>query len=155
MHACVCAKSSQSCPTLCDPTDQSPPGSSVQGTLPARILEWVAVPSCRDLPNPEIKPTSPMTPALADGFFTNGTAWEAPALCKYIPAQLVFSYYYFLPHFWGVSLGFSGGSDGKESTCNAGDPGSIPGSGRYLGEGNGLLVGYRPWVTVSWARLSD
>ena len=35
------------------------------------------------------------------------------------------------------SLGFPGGSDGKESTCNAGDPGSIPGSGRSPGEGNG------------------
>ena len=33
--------------------------------------------------------------------------------------------------------GFPGGSDGKESTCNAGDPGSIPGSGRSPGEGNG------------------
>ena len=33
--------------------------------------------------------------------------------------------------------GFPGGSDGKESTCNAGDPGSIPGSGRSSGEGNG------------------
>ena len=30
-----------------------------------------------------------------------------------------------------------GGSDGKESACNAGDPGSIPGSGRFPGEGNG------------------
>ena len=33
--------------------------------------------------------------------------------------------------------GFSGGSDHKESACNAGDPGSIPGSGRCPGEGNG------------------
>ena len=33
--------------------------------------------------------------------------------------------------------GFPGGSDGKESACNAGDPGSIPGSGRTTGEGNG------------------
>ena len=33
--------------------------------------------------------------------------------------------------------GFSGGSDGKASACNEGDPGSIPGSGRSLGEGNG------------------
>ena len=32
--------------------------------------------------------------------------------------------------------GFPGGSDGKESACNAGDPGLIPGSGRFLGEGN-------------------
>ena len=34
-------------------------------------------------------------------------------------------------------LGFLGGSDGKESACNAGDLGSIPGSGRFPGEGNG------------------
>ena len=33
--------------------------------------------------------------------------------------------------------GFPGGSDGKESTHNAGDPGSIPGSGRFPGKGNG------------------
>ena len=33
--------------------------------------------------------------------------------------------------------GFPGGSDGKESACNVGDVGSIPGSGRSLGEGNG------------------
>ena len=39
------AKSPQSCPTLCDPMDHSPPGSSVHGVLQARILEWVARPS--------------------------------------------------------------------------------------------------------------
>ena len=33
--------------------------------------------------------------------------------------------------------GFPGGSDGKESTCNSGDLGSIPGSGRFPGEGDG------------------
>ena len=33
--------------------------------------------------------------------------------------------------------GFPGGSDGKESTCNVGDPGSVPGLGRSPGEGNG------------------
>ena len=35
----------QSCPTLCDPTDSSPPGSSVHGILQARVLEWVAISS--------------------------------------------------------------------------------------------------------------
>ena len=40
------------------------------------------------------------------------------------------------------SLGFPGGSDGKASASNAGDPGSIPGSGRSLGEGNGNLLQY-------------
>ena len=44
---CVCAKSLQSCPTLWDPMDCSPPGSSVHGILQARILEWVAMPSSR------------------------------------------------------------------------------------------------------------
>ena len=37
------AKSLQSCPTLCDPIDRSPPGSSVPGILQARTLEWVAI----------------------------------------------------------------------------------------------------------------
>ena len=37
------AKSLQLCPTLCDPTDGSPPGSPVPGILQARILEWVAI----------------------------------------------------------------------------------------------------------------
>ena len=37
------AKSLQSCPTLCDPIDGSPPGSPVPGILQARTLEWVAM----------------------------------------------------------------------------------------------------------------
>ena len=40
--AAAAAKSLQSCPTLCDPIDSSPPGSAVPGILQARILEWVA-----------------------------------------------------------------------------------------------------------------
>ena len=36
------AKSLQLCPTLCNPIDSSPPGSSIPGTLQARTLEWVA-----------------------------------------------------------------------------------------------------------------
>ena len=39
----VAAKSLQSCPTLGDPIDGSPPGSTVPGILQARILEWVAI----------------------------------------------------------------------------------------------------------------
>ena len=41
--AAAAAKSLQSCPTLCDPIDGSPPGSPVPGTLQARTLEWVAI----------------------------------------------------------------------------------------------------------------
>ena len=43
---CLVAKS---CPTLCDPMDCSPPGSSVRGTSQARILEWVAISSSRGI----------------------------------------------------------------------------------------------------------
>ena len=39
-HAAAAAKSLQLCPTLCDPTDSSPPGSPVPGILQARTLEW-------------------------------------------------------------------------------------------------------------------
>ena len=42
-YAAAAAKSLQSCPTLCDPIDGSPPGSSVPGILQARTLEWVAI----------------------------------------------------------------------------------------------------------------
>ena len=61
-------------------------------------------------------------------------------------------------------MGFPGGSDGKASVCNAGDPGSIPGLGRSAGEGNGSPLQYscleNPMdgihgVTKSRARLSD
>ena len=37
------AKSLQSCPTVCDPRDSSPPGSPIPGILQARTLEWVAI----------------------------------------------------------------------------------------------------------------
>ena len=40
--AAAAAKTLQSCPTLCDPIDGSPPGSAVSGILQARTLEWVA-----------------------------------------------------------------------------------------------------------------
>ena len=49
----------QLCLTLCNSMDCSPPGSSVWGILQARILEWVVIPSPRDLANPGIEPGSP------------------------------------------------------------------------------------------------
>ena len=53
---CTCSKSLQVCPILCNPMDCSPPGSSVQEILQARILEWVAMPSSRGSSNSGIKP---------------------------------------------------------------------------------------------------
>ena len=56
---CVCACSvGQSCPTLCDPTDCSPPGSSVHEISQGRILEWVAMPSSRGIfPSQRLNPS--------------------------------------------------------------------------------------------------
>ena len=70
---------SQSYPTLCNPMDCSPPGSSVQGILQARILEWVAMPSSRDLPNTGIERASLVSPVLAGGFFTTSRGRERGA----------------------------------------------------------------------------
>ena len=52
-----------------------------------------------------------------------------------------------IKHYISYYGGFPGGSDGKASACNPGDPGSIPGLGRSLGEGNGYPLQY------SWASL--
>ena len=41
-YMCVC-EVAQMCPTLCDPVDWSPPGSSIHGIFQARVLEWVAI----------------------------------------------------------------------------------------------------------------
>ena len=49
---CLCAKSLQLCPALCNLMDCSPPGSYVHGILQARILEWVAMPSSRESSQP-------------------------------------------------------------------------------------------------------
>ena len=54
----------QSYLTLCDPMDCSPPGSSVHGILQAGTLEWVAISSSRDLPDPGIEPRSPVSSEL-------------------------------------------------------------------------------------------
>ena len=43
LSCCCCCLVAKSCPTLCDPVDHSPPGSSIHGILQARILEWVAI----------------------------------------------------------------------------------------------------------------
>ena len=69
----VCA---QSCLTLCDPMDCSPPDSSVHGISQARILEWVAIPPPGNLLDPGIEPVSLASPAWAGRFFTTrGTAY--------------------------------------------------------------------------------
>ena len=97
--AAAAAKSLQSCPTLCDPIDGSPPGSSVPGILQARILEWVAI---------------------------------------------SFSLYaVYIMHITRLDEAQAGiKTEVKAFASNLGDLGSIPGSGRSPGEGNGNPLQY-------------
>ena len=84
----ACSCSVTQCPALCSPMGCSPPGSSVHGVLQARKLEWVAISSSMDLPDPGIKP---MSLALADGFFTRAPPVE--------PVASVASFNLILPQF--------------------------------------------------------
>ena len=52
----------QLCPTLCDPMDYSPPGSSLHGIFQARILEWITISYSS---NPGMEPRDPVSSALA------------------------------------------------------------------------------------------
>ena len=70
-------KSLQSCLTLCKPMDCSPPGSSIQGILHARILVGCHA-LLRNLSNRRIEIPSLLSSALAWGFFTTSSTWEVP-----------------------------------------------------------------------------
>ena len=144
---CVKVKS-LSRPTLSNPMDCSLPGSSIHGIFQARVLEWGAI-AFSDL-------TSLGTKKMQD--------------------KIIFLYVYLDLSNRRSSmiklryLGFPSGSDGKESACNSGDPGSTPRSGRSHRERHGDPLQYSclenpmdrgAWRTTvhgvakSWTRLSD
>ena len=75
----ICAKSLQSCMSLCTPRDWSFPGSSVHGILLARILERVAMSSSRGSSWPRDWDPCLLCPALAGWFSTTSATWQAAA----------------------------------------------------------------------------
>ena len=173
MHcaAAAAAKSLQSCLTLCDPIDRSPPGSPVPGILQARTLEWVAI-SFSNAWQWKVKGkllsrvqllATPWTAAhqapLSMGFsnkeYWSGVPLPSPMHCARKDQ---------------IHLGFPGGLDGKESACNAGDLGSVPGLRISPGERHGYPLQYSclensrdrgawratvHWVTKNCTLLSD
>ena len=72
---CVVESLSRVCLTLCSHVDYSPP---IHGISQARILEWVAISSSGDLPDPGMEPTSP---ALASGFFSPESQGKPASAC--------------------------------------------------------------------------
>ena len=108
------AKLCQSCLTLCDPIDGSPPGPSVPGILQARILEWAAISFSITIMEENIK---------NDFLYTHTHTHTHTYICI-------------------VELGFPGGSAVKNLSAKAGDLGLITGWGRAPGGGHGNPLQY-------------
>ena len=150
-----------------DPKNSSPSGFSVHGILQARILKWVACPPPWDLPDPGIKPTCLMSPALRSRFFANSATCEA-----LVPLLVLGRYIYLWIRVSQVVLVI------KNPPANEGDArdsASIPGLGRspeveilllhiipvFLPEkfhGQRRLPGYSPWDckeshTTEWLNM--
>ena len=140
-RVCVCA---QSHPTLWDPTECSPPGSSGHGISRQEHWSGLPFPPPGDLPDPGIKPTSPALQAHSLPWIHLGSLsadkaqTQRPACAS---SRLIFTRRHVILAFTRKlnfrKMGFPGGSDGKASAYNEGDLGSVPGSGRSPGEGNG------------------
>ena len=81
----MCAKQLRSHPTLCDPMNCSPPGSSVHGILQAKYWSWLPHAPPGDLPNPGTELTSLTSPTLASRFFTTSATWEALQRLNFLP----------------------------------------------------------------------
>ena len=140
--AAAAAKSLQSCLTLWDPIDGSPPGSPIPGILQARTLEWVAI-SFSNAWKWKVKVKSLSSVRLLATLWT--AAYQAPPSMGFsrqeywsgVPLPSPIDIYIYLYIYMYTYTVFPGCSAGKESTCNAGDPSLIPGLGRSPGEGIG------------------
>ena len=85
--ACLCA---QSCLTLCNPVDCSPPGSSVHGISQARILEWVAISSSRGSSQPRTQTHVFCLSCIAGRFFTIKPSGKPQLHLKYWHFQCLY-----------------------------------------------------------------
>ena len=139
--------------TLCNPVDGSPRGSSVHGIFQARVLEWVAIPSSRE------STAKSFSSALLSAFLNTCSINSALFLghlsciqsqclaCAHLPTQSLDHqgsprHRVFFKKNYLIYLGFFDGSDSRESACNSGDMGLIPGLGRSPGGGNGNPLQY-------------
>ena len=114
--------------------DYSLPGSSVHGIFQARILEWVVISFSRG--SSQLRDQA-LVSCIAGRRLLSEPPGKHCLSSKIFKNPLRTIVFYCL-----MALGLPGGSDGKESTFNAGDRGLIPGSGRSPGEGNGNLLQY-------------
>ena len=121
------AKLLQLCPTLVTTWTVALQAPLSVGILQARMLAWLPVPPPGCFPDPGIKPVSLMSPALAGRFFTTSATWEAQSI------PLVFNKNKENINDSSVAQ-LVKNPPATEITCNAGDVGSVPESGRFPGK---------------------
>ena len=98
-YLCVCVLVAQSCPTLCNPMDHCPPGSSVHGILHARILEWIAIPFSRVSSRPKDQTCVSCISCIGRQILYHCATWKSLLLFS----NSNYSYYY-LPHLIGKQI---------------------------------------------------
>ena len=159
-----CCSVTKSCPVLCDSKDCSTSVSSVLHYL-SELLKFMSIELVMLINHLIVSPPSPFAFDLSphQGLFQ----WVgfSHQVAKALELQLKLQSFQFK-----VEMGFPSGSDGKESACNAGDLGSIPGLGRSPREGNDNPLQYTclenpmgrgAWqatvqgVTKNWTQLND
>ena len=122
--------------------------SSIHGIFQGGVLNELPFPPPGDLPNPGNKPESPVSPVWqADSLSLSHQRSPIMCVCIYVCVYIYTHAYTYICMYIYIYTDFPGSSDGKESACNAGDPGSIPGLGRSRGEGTGYPL------QCSWAFL--
>ena len=94
VRVCVWVLVAQLCPTLCDPMDCTPPGSSVHGILQARILECVAISFSRGSSLPRDRTCISCVCCIGSQILYHWATWEAPSLtCGSLESRLSSSYH--------------------------------------------------------------
>ena len=114
MHMCVCAcafmhaKSFQLCPALCDPWTVAHQAPLSMGFARQEYWGGLPQPPPGDLPDPEIEPTSFMSPALASLLFTTNSTWEASVcVCVVAKSCLTLVTPWSIVHQAPLSMGFA------------------------------------------------
>ena len=133
---CMSAKSHQSCPTLCDPVNCSPPGSPVHGIFQARVLEWVAMSSCRGSSWPRDWTCIPYVLEKEMATHSSTLAWRIPWMEE--PGRRQFTGSQRVGHDWATSLSFYSSFWRRKWPLT---PAFLPGESH----GRRGLVGYSLW----------
>ena len=139
----------QSCPTLCDPMDCSPPGSSVHGILQARILEWIAISSSRGSSRPSDHKT-PLSHFLSNhySFFRGGNFFFLKVTLNHHPPPSFLSIFFWILLHKILSQNFNTHPTGPYS-FSKNVPKSLPPSYIYRGKNIWLFFFFSCYISLT------